>query len=80
MPDTRRLFVAVAPPDPLRRRIVLRADELRRATGPSAAELRWIAPENVHVTLQFLGAVPEPTTLLLGLCCATLAYARGARR
>ena len=29
---------------------------------------------------QFLGAVPEPTTLLLGLCCAALAYARGARR
>jgi hypothetical protein len=29
---------------------------------------------------QFLGAVPEPTTLLLGLCCAALVYARGARR
>jgi len=29
---------------------------------------------------QFLGAVAEPTTLLLGLCCAALAYARGARR
>ena len=59
MADTRRLFVAVAPPDPVRRRIVLRAEELRRVIGPAAAELRWVAPENVHLTLQFLGAVPN---------------------
>jgi 2'-5' RNA ligase len=58
VPATRRLFVAVAPPDPVRRRIAAIAEELRRVAGPAAAELRWVAPENVHVTLQFLGAVP----------------------
>jgi 2'-5' RNA ligase len=58
VPAARRLFVAVAPPDPVRRRITAIAEELRRASGPAAAELRWVAPENVHVTLQFLGAVP----------------------
>jgi len=55
---TRRLFVAVAPPEAVRRRISSIADRLRTAAGPAAAQLRWVAPENVHVTLQFLGAVP----------------------
>jgi 2'-5' RNA ligase len=58
VPATRRLFVAVAPPDPVRRRIVQIAEELRRAAGPAGVDLRWVPPENVHVTLQFLGAVP----------------------
>jgi 2'-5' RNA ligase len=31
---------------------------LRRATGGSEA-VRWVDPANVHLTLQFLGAVPE---------------------
>jgi 2'-5' RNA ligase len=56
---TRRLFVAVVPPDPVRRRLALRAEELRRAAGSAAGGLRWVDPENVHLTLQFLGAVPE---------------------
>lgn len=56
---TRRLFVALEPPDPVRRRIAALAAELRRASGRAAEDLRWVPPENVHVTLQFLGAVPE---------------------
>jgi 2'-5' RNA ligase len=55
----RRLFVALEPPDPVRRRLAALADELRRAAGRAAGEVRWVAPENVHLTLQFLGAVPE---------------------
>jgi 2'-5' RNA ligase len=31
---------------------------LRRATGSGEA-VRWVDPANVHLTLQFLGAVPE---------------------
>jgi 2'-5' RNA ligase len=55
----RRLFVALEPPDPVRRRLAALADELRRAAGRAAGEVRWVPPENVHLTLQFLGAVPE---------------------
>ncbi len=54
-----RLFVALAPPEPIRRRLLALQAELRRAAGAAAAEVRWVAPENVHLTLQFLGGVPE---------------------
>jgi 2'-5' RNA ligase len=59
-PRHHRLFVALEPPDPVRRRIAAAAADLRRAAGRGADEVRWVAPENVHLTLQFLGAVPEP--------------------
>lgn len=55
----RRLFVALEPPEPVRRRLAALALELRRAAGRAAEEIRWVPPENVHLTLQFLGAVPE---------------------
>jgi RNA 2',3'-cyclic 3'-phosphodiesterase len=55
----RRLFVALEPPEPVRRRLAALAVELRRAAGRAAEEIRWVPAENVHLTLQFLGAVPE---------------------
>jgi RNA 2',3'-cyclic 3'-phosphodiesterase len=54
-----RLFIAVEPPEPVRRRLAAMALELRRAAGRAADEIRWVPAENVHLTLQFLGAVPE---------------------
>lgn len=54
-----RLFVALDPPDPVRRRLAALAVELRRAAGRAADDVRWVAPESIHLTLQFLGAVPE---------------------
>jgi 2'-5' RNA ligase len=59
VPATRRLFIALDPPDAVRRRLSAVAAELRRAAGRAAEDVRWVAPENVHLTLQFLGAVPE---------------------
>ena len=55
----RRLFVALEPPEPVRRRLGAIADELRRAAGRAGDEIRWVPAANVHLTLQFLGAVPE---------------------
>ncbi|HET8540813.1 MAG TPA: RNA 2',3'-cyclic phosphodiesterase [Anaeromyxobacter sp.] len=55
----RRLFVALDPPEPVRRRLAALAVDLRRSAGRHADEVRWVPPENVHLTLQFLGAVPE---------------------
>jgi 2'-5' RNA ligase len=56
---TRRLFVALAPPDPVRRRLGAAAEALRQAAGRAAGEVRFTPTESVHLTLQFLGAVPE---------------------
>lgn len=55
----RRLFVALEPSEPVRRRIAAAAAALRRAAGAAASDVRWVAEENVHLTIQFLGAVPE---------------------
>lgn len=58
-PQTLRLFVAIEPPDPVRRRLASLVDELRRLAGRHASEVKLVPAENVHLTMQFLGAVPE---------------------
>jgi 2'-5' RNA ligase len=57
-----RLFLAIEPTSEAR---AILAGVLSRATdalGPAGAALRWITPENLHLTLQFLGDV-EPGRL-----------------
>ena len=48
---TRRLFVAVALPEPVRAALVALAQPLQGVT--------WTRPEQLHLTLRFLGDVPE---------------------
>jgi RNA 2',3'-cyclic 3'-phosphodiesterase len=54
-----RLFVALEPPDPVRRRLAAAQAALRAAAGSHADEIRWTPADRLHLTLQFLGAVPE---------------------
>jgi len=49
-----RIFVAVFPPAEVRKALVGAARELR-----VVGDVRWARPENVHLTLKFLGDVPE---------------------
>jgi 2'-5' RNA ligase len=56
---SRRLFVALEPSEAVRRRVAALAAGIRQAAGRAADEVRWVAEENLHLTLQFLGAVPE---------------------
>jgi 2'-5' RNA ligase len=49
-----RIFVAVFPPPEIRSVLVGAAREF-----PVVGEVRWARPENVHLTLKFLGEVPE---------------------
>lgn len=52
-----RLFVALRPPRAARDELASAIAALLEATP----ELRWIRPENWHLTLAFLGAVEQPT-------------------
>jgi 2'-5' RNA ligase len=65
-----RLFVALVPPPAVR-------EEVARAVArlPSAirAELKRIAPERYHLTLAFLGDVPEEHTAPLVNCLSSAA-------
>ena len=51
-----RAFVAVFPPLEVRKALIGAAREL-----PVVGEVRWIRPENVHLTLKFLGEVSHDT-------------------
>ena len=55
----RRLFIALEPPPAVRRRLAAIQAEMKRLAGRNADDVRWVGPDNLHVTLQFLGAVPE---------------------
>ncbi len=54
-PDVIRLFIAVELPANVRQRLADLADELR---GMGLERLRWVKPENIHITLKFLGETP----------------------
>jgi len=54
-----RLFAALDPPDPLRRRLARWQADVRRSAGRHADGVRWTPADRLHVTLKFLGAVPE---------------------
>ena len=53
-----RLFVALEIPLNLRDNLESLIEELRDlAEGPDAKRVRWVRPENLHVTLKFIGEV-----------------------
>lgn len=58
-----RLFIAVPLPDPVRRLVRTLVDELRQEPWP----VRWVSPDNAHLTIHFLGEVPSEQAELLKL-------------
>ncbi len=73
----RRLFVALEPTEPVRRRIAAVTERIRRSAGAAAGEVRWVPDENVHLTVQFLGAVPEERVEAVGAAMAAAAAVAG---
>jgi RNA 2',3'-cyclic 3'-phosphodiesterase len=55
MKNTLRTFVAVEITGPIR----ARADELIAALDGTAADVNWVEPHNLHLTLKFLGDVHQ---------------------
>jgi len=50
-----RCFIAIEIPEEIRRAIVSGTDSLKK----SGADVKWVSPENIHITLQFLGETEE---------------------
>jgi 2'-5' RNA ligase len=71
MKNTVRSFVAVELSDAVRQK----AAELIRLLAASSADVKWVEPHNLHLTLQFLGDVPLAD--MLQVCEAVR---RGAER
>ena len=59
-----RIFVAVTPPPQARRAALAAAEEAAREIGG----IRWTKQENIHLTLKFLGEVPDEA--LESICAA----------
>jgi 2'-5' RNA ligase len=56
-----RMFVAVRIPVRIQRELA----RLTRKLAESAIPVRWVAPENMHLTLRFLGQVPDENRRLI---------------
>ena len=52
-----RLFVALEIPAAVRDNLAAQIKELRDLPAPADKRLRWVRPENLHVTLKFIGEV-----------------------
>jgi len=50
-----RAFVAIEVDAPIRRALAGLIEELNRPSQP----VKWVTPENIHLTLKFLGDVPQ---------------------
>ncbi len=58
-----RTFIAITLPSEIRSRMAAVEDDLRR-TG---ADFKWVEPENLHLTVKFLGGVPADRLTAVGL-------------
>ncbi len=68
-----RAFIAVNLSEELRRQLAEAQDGLRR----SGADVKWVRPEGIHITLKFLGWVEDDRVLQVG--DAVAAAVSGAR-
>ena len=57
-----RLFIGIELPDALKSSAAAAANRVRERVARAApgAQVRWVAPSNLHITIWFLGEVREP--------------------
>ncbi|MDI6751809.1 MAG: RNA 2',3'-cyclic phosphodiesterase [bacterium] len=60
-----RLFIAI----PLSHEIKKTLSLLQKRLAPSIKDAKWVEPENIHLTLKFLGEVNEKSVEDIAECC-----------
>ncbi len=70
-----RCFAALEVDDAVRSELVRFQEELRGEFGPGSRCIKWVKPENIHVTLKFLGEVSDQE--ITGVCRAVESGCRG---
>ena len=71
MPDCTRVFIAIAVPEPLERELA----RLQAELAPAVPGCRWTSALPFHLTLAFLGDVPDSD---LSAICQAVASSAGA--
>jgi 2'-5' RNA ligase len=66
-----RLFVAIELPEEIKTALTALQQSLR----PARADVAWAKPDNLHLTLKFLGETPADRIAAIGLACAEAAKA-----
>ena len=64
-----RIFIAIELPEEIKRAIAALQDDLRLAR----AEVSWPKPENIHLTLKFLGEIEESLVSQVAQACVETA-------
>jgi len=64
-----RCFVAVELEEGITRKLGKIIEEIRHKLGTDNKSIRWVNPENIHLTLKFLGEVDD--NLICDICQAT---------
>lgn len=67
-----RLFLAINPPEPVRERIAAGTEALRGVEG-----IRWVPPDQVHLTLKFIGEADGDSERAIAEALAWAAVAHG---
>lgn len=57
--QTIRSFIAIELPPAVRALLMTIQEELRESLGGTAGAIKWVRPEGIHLTLQFLGDVRQ---------------------
>lgn len=74
MPRTTRTFIALPLPGAVRSKL----EAIQRSLAPEVPGARWVGPDAFHLTLAFLGDVPD--TDLNAVCVAVAEAVRGRPR
>jgi 2'-5' RNA ligase len=73
MPGMLRAFVAVEMPGPMRKAL----EEVQSSLKQLKIRARWVRPENIHLTLKFLGNIPAGHVPSIGDVLRVVARAHG---